>query len=182
MLHSLKKTGLIVVVLFLLFTAGGCHIWVPLPPHSYVVVPGRTHYVQPIVRARHHYRYFPASQVYYDTTKNIYFYQTNNIWLSATLLPRRIHIDLHNFVAIELDSPKPYVNHRKMVKRYPPGLQKEKHRRQREKQLEKKRQEEQLNRKKERLEKRKKEKELEKRKNKPAKGQKEKDHKKAIWK
>lgn len=132
MRHSRKNISLVVTVLVLLFAASGCRVWVPLPPHPHVRAPRVTHYAPPRA-ARHHYRYFPGTEVYFDTTSNIYFYLSDNIWLSAPLLPSHIRIDLNNFVTMELGGPKPYIYHKETIKRYPPGLRKEKHRKQREK-------------------------------------------------
>ncbi len=166
MRHSRRNIGLLATFLVLLFAASGCRVRVPLPPHPYVTAPRGTYYAPPHTRAaRHHYRYFPGNEVYFDTSRNLYFYLSDNVWLSGPLLPSYIQIDLNNFVTMELAGPKPFVYHQDTIKRYPPGLRKDKHRKQREKLREKEtRQKEQLKLKNNRLDRR--EGKLENRKNK----------------
>jgi hypothetical protein len=114
MLNSLKKLGLVGIIIILVFAAGGC---VVRPPHHpYPFAPGNLSPLQ----AQHHYRYFPDSQVYYDTTGATYFYLDNGVWLSGLFLPDHLHIDSNYYVNMELDSPRPYLYHRDTIKRHPP--------------------------------------------------------------
>ena len=94
----------------------------PLPPSP-----------REVARTIHRYHYFPGARVYYHPTRRVYFYLDGGVWLSAPILPPHIHIDLDHFIHIDIDGPKPYIYHRDHLRRYPPGLRKEKNRRQREK-------------------------------------------------
>lgn len=134
MRYSYRNLGLLTAALVLLFATNGCRMVVPLHPQPYVRAQRGVPHTPPHARAaRHHYRYFPAVEVYFDTTSNLYFYLSDNVWLSAPLLPGHIRIDVNNFVTMELDGPKPYVHHKNTIKKYPPGLRKKKHSKQRDK-------------------------------------------------
>lgn len=127
MRYSGKELGWLGVVLLLVFGLVGCHGLAPYPSHSSF----RRPYYRPMVRVKHHYRYYPENRIYYDTTRKIYFYQNNDIWLSAPLLPGHLHLNLDYYEIIDLDDPKPFIYHHDTIKRYPPGLRQEKHRKQR---------------------------------------------------
>jgi hypothetical protein len=128
------KILLLVFLLALISISSGCRVRPPLPPGLPVIVPGVIHHDTRHPRAlMHRYRYFPTAQVYFDLNRNVYFYFSNNVWLSAPRLPAHIHIDLNNFFTLELEGPKPYVHHSKTIKRYPPGLKKKLKREHREK-------------------------------------------------
>lgn len=75
-------------------------------------------------RAKHRYRYYPDSYVYYDSGRRLYFYSSIGDWKAAVALPSSIHIDLDRYVVIETDTDRPYVYHSDIVKRYPPGQMK----------------------------------------------------------
>jgi hypothetical protein len=77
-------------------------------------------------RAKHRYRYYPSSHVYYDTGRGLYFYYSNGDWRMSVSLPSRILIDVNDFVALEMDSDKPYRYHSEVKKKYPPGKVKNK--------------------------------------------------------
>jgi hypothetical protein len=72
-------------------------------------------------RAKHHYRYYPASHVYFDDGRGLYFYYEGGGWRVGASLPVGIHLEVHDFVEIEMDTDKPYVFHSEVVKKYPPG-------------------------------------------------------------
>lgn len=77
-------------------------------------------------RAKHKYRYYPLSYVYYDTGRSLYFYYEGGRWEVSVSLPSSIRIDVGDYVSIEMDDDKPYHYHSDVVKRYPPGHQKKK--------------------------------------------------------
>jgi len=77
-------------------------------------------------RAKHQYRYYPSSQVYYDTGRGIYFYYEGGRWQASVSLPSSIHIDVGRYVSLDMDADEPYHYHSDVVKRYPPGKQKKK--------------------------------------------------------
>ena len=77
-------------------------------------------------RAKHKYRYYPSSHVYYDTGRGLYFYYSNGDWRMSVSLPSRICIAVNDFVALEMNSDKPYKYHSEVKKKYPPGKMKKK--------------------------------------------------------
>ena len=77
-------------------------------------------------RAKHKYRYYPSSSVYYDSDRRIYFYLEGDNWEVGASLPSRLRIGLGRSVSIELDTDKPYVYNAEHVKKYPPGKMKKK--------------------------------------------------------
>ncbi|MEA3371699.1 MAG: hypothetical protein U9Q40_10200, partial [Campylobacterota bacterium] len=45
------------------------------------------------LRAKHHYRYYPDTSVYYDTGRSVYFYlDSNGAWRMAVSLPRFLKV------------------------------------------------------------------------------------------
>ena len=101
-------------MLISILTINGCYV---PPPGAYVPPP----------RVRHSlylYHYYPYAEVYFDNSRGLYFYLSDNVWLSAPVLPPHIHIDIDNYISLELDSPRPYIHHRDTVRRYPRGIKK----------------------------------------------------------
>jgi hypothetical protein len=72
-------------------------------------------------RAKHVYYYYPGQYVYYDTVRQIYFYQSGGGWASSAALPAGVRIDVRSYRVLEMDSDAPYTYHHDVVKRYPPG-------------------------------------------------------------
>ena len=77
-------------------------------------------------RAKHHYRYYPSSYVYYDTARSLYFYSEAGRWHVSVSLPSSIRIDVGDYVSLDMDTDEPYRYHSDVEKRYPPGRQKKK--------------------------------------------------------
>jgi hypothetical protein len=77
-------------------------------------------------RAKHQYRYFPDSHLYYDTGRRVYFYYEGGRWGTSVSLPSSIHIDVNDFVSVEMDTDEPYRYDSDIVKKYPPGQKKKK--------------------------------------------------------
>jgi len=77
-------------------------------------------------RAKHRYLYFPSCSVYYDTDRSVYFYIENGRWLVSVDLPNHLSAQLGNYVVLEMDTDKPYRQHGKHQKKYPPGQMKKK--------------------------------------------------------
>jgi hypothetical protein len=71
-------------------------------------------------RAKHHYYYYPGSQVYFDVGRKIYFYPFNGDWRVCATLPVGIRIDTRNYEVLDMDVDKPYVYHSDVAKKYPP--------------------------------------------------------------
>ena len=77
-------------------------------------------------RAKYRYHYYPSSYVYYDLGRKLYFYYDGGNWQVSVSLPSRIHIDIDDFVTLEMNTGRPYDYHSEVVKRYPPGHEKKK--------------------------------------------------------
>ena len=72
-------------------------------------------------RAKHQYRYYPSSSVYYDTGRGLYFYLKGDNWEVGASLPGNFRVGLGDSVSIELDTDKPYLQHAEHVKKYHRG-------------------------------------------------------------
>ena len=59
-------------------------------------------------RAKHHYRYYPPSQVYYDPGREAYFYYEGGRWQVSVSLPSSIHIDINDYVRLDMDADEPF--------------------------------------------------------------------------
>jgi len=77
-------------------------------------------------RAKHHYHYYPQSQVYFDVGRSLYFYYYGGGWQASVALPSGIHINAGEYVSLDMDVDRPYLYHSDVEKRYPPGQSKEK--------------------------------------------------------
>ena len=75
-------------------------------------------------RAKYRYHYHPSSHIYYDLGRRLYFYYDGGSWQVSVALPARIHIDINDYVTLEMYTGKPYDYHSEVVKRYPPGHEK----------------------------------------------------------
>lgn len=72
-------------------------------------------------RAKHEYYYYPASYVYFDVGRSLYFYYQGDQWRVSVSLPAAIHITVEDHVVLEMDDDRPYKYHSEVAKRYPPG-------------------------------------------------------------
>ncbi|MBW2218887.1 MAG: hypothetical protein JRF40_05270 [Deltaproteobacteria bacterium] len=77
-------------------------------------------------RAKHAYRYFPDSHVYFDVHREVYFYLSGDQWKMCVALPKNIRLHVCDYVSIEMDSDKPYTQFTKHKKKFPPGQLKKK--------------------------------------------------------
>ena len=75
-------------------------------------------------RAKHHYRYYPSSYVYFDVKRALYFYRSGNVWIKSYKLPPAITLNVNNYVTLTMGVDKPYKFHHNVIKKYPPGLSK----------------------------------------------------------
>jgi hypothetical protein len=71
------------------------------------------------------YKYYPDSEVYYDTNRGLYFYYEDGEWHASVSLPRSITLGTE-YVTMELDTDKPYTRHGEHTEKYPPGQGKNK--------------------------------------------------------
>jgi hypothetical protein len=77
-------------------------------------------------RAKYTYRYYPYHGIYFEERTGVYFYMVDGIWHTSVSLPVSIRITVNDFVTLDMDSDRPYEYHNDVVKRYPPGQQKNK--------------------------------------------------------
>jgi hypothetical protein len=69
-------------------------------------------------RAKHHYRYYPGTDVYYDTGRRLYFYLSGNDWAVAATLPAALKVKLGDYVSIEMATDRPYMYHKAHKAKY----------------------------------------------------------------
>ena len=71
------------------------------------------------------YQYYPNCSVYFDIQRSLYFYREDDNWKIFSALPKHLERQLGDFVKIETESAKPYLDNKKHAKKYPPeGLRK----------------------------------------------------------
>ena len=71
-------------------------------------------------QAKHQYLYYPSAFVYFDSTRNLYFYQDRGKWKGDTSRPNGLHLRNDEAVHLDMDTDKPYNFHKDVTKRYPP--------------------------------------------------------------
>lgn len=70
-------------------------------------------------QAKHTYHYYPNAKVYFDISKEVFFYMKGQSWQEAASLPGGSHVQLGDYVAIQMDSDKPYTRFIDHKKKYP---------------------------------------------------------------
>ena len=75
-------------------------------------------------RAKHKYEYYPDSQVYFESSRGLYFYLSGSNWKMTASLPTDLKLKLGNHVTIEMEGDKPYVKNAEHKTKYPPGQMK----------------------------------------------------------
>jgi hypothetical protein len=70
-------------------------------------------------RAKHQYRYWPGSQVYFAPERGVYFWLGENGWQMGANLPGGLRLS-GDTVTLDMDAARPYQWHREVVRRYPP--------------------------------------------------------------
>lgn len=71
-------------------------------------------------KEKYTYRYYPSCAVYYDTHKKLYYYPEKDNWKISAFLPSNIKRKLGDYVKLETDKDKPYIDNEKHVKKFPP--------------------------------------------------------------
>ncbi len=77
-------------------------------------------------RAKHTYHYYPNTEVYFDISRELFFYIEGDGWMVSASLPRHLHARLGDYVVIEMDSATPHTHSKKHKEKYPPGQMKDK--------------------------------------------------------
>jgi len=76
--------------------------------------------------AKHMYYYYPEAYVYFDISRQVYFFLEGDRWRMSVSLPHSVYVRLGDHVAIEMNSDKPYTQFHSHKKKYPPGQLKKK--------------------------------------------------------
>jgi len=99
-----------------------------------VVCEGHEHHAGPPPHApaygyhkKYTYHYYPDTQVYFDVSRQVYFYIEGDHWQVSAALPNQFRVGLGDYVTIEADTAQPYEYHTEHVHKYPPGQMKDKH-------------------------------------------------------
>ena len=71
-------------------------------------------------RQKYSYRYYPSCSVYYDIHRRLYFYREGDNWKIFASLPSNFNGKLDDYVKVEMNNDKPYLEYDKHVKEYPP--------------------------------------------------------------
>jgi hypothetical protein len=71
-------------------------------------------------RQKYSYRYYPSCSVYYDIQRRFYYYLEDDNWKISVSLSSNLERKLGDYVKIEMDNDKPYIDHDKHVKDFPP--------------------------------------------------------------
>jgi len=69
-------------------------------------------------RMMYHYDYYPATEVYFDTIRHLYFYQDKGRWMMSVALPVAFQTE-GTSVRLKLKTSQPYTLHREHRKLYP---------------------------------------------------------------
>jgi hypothetical protein len=77
-------------------------------------------------RAKYKYYYYPSCSIYFDIDRKVYFYLSGENWEMRAELPSSLKVKLGDHLTLELETDKPYINHKEHQKKYPPGQQKKK--------------------------------------------------------
>jgi len=72
-------------------------------------------------RQRYSYRYYSSCSVYYDVDRSLYYYPEGDNWTISASLPSNLEGKLGDFVKIEMDTDKPYTDHKNHVQNFPPN-------------------------------------------------------------
>ena len=59
-------------------------------------------------RAKYKYHYYPKANVYYDASRNLYFYIEGDKWRAAVSLPLNLKLNLGGYVSMKMESDRPY--------------------------------------------------------------------------
>jgi hypothetical protein len=62
-------------------------------------------------RGLYRYQYFPEAQVYYDPSRELFFYNHRGEWIKSPALPREFRNRLGDFVIVELNDDDPLRHH-----------------------------------------------------------------------
>jgi hypothetical protein len=70
----------------------------------------------PTEEKAYRYQYFPDAQVYFDPSRELYFYMSDGEWTKSPTLPREFRNRLGDFVVIETEDDDPYQYNKEAMK------------------------------------------------------------------
>jgi hypothetical protein len=131
---NMYEFGILIFVIFLIIFLSGCRtpgrIYIgnglhgPAPSHLYENGSPPPWAPAHGNRVKHIYRYYPYHGIYFEEKAGVYFYLSDGRWQMAASLPAYIRITVNDFVALDMDTDRPYEYHNHVIKKYPPGQQK----------------------------------------------------------
>ena len=71
-------------------------------------------------KQKYSYRYYPSCSVYYDIHRRLYYYLEDDNWKIFASLPNNLEKKLGDYVKIEMDNDKPFIDNDKHVKKFLP--------------------------------------------------------------
>ena len=60
-------------------------------------------------RAKYKYNYYPEANVYFDSSRNLYFYVEGDSWQASVSLPLTLKAQLGKYISVEMEYDKPYL-------------------------------------------------------------------------
>ena len=69
-------------------------------------------------RAKHSYHYYPSAYVYFDTSREVYFYIKGGAWKMSVSLPESLRVKLGDHVTIEMETDEPYTKFKEHKKKH----------------------------------------------------------------
>jgi hypothetical protein len=127
MIHSCSKRLLTTLIIFSLSAAlGGCATigaTAGTGPDNQAAVKNGPPAHAPAYgyRAKYQYRYYPACSVYFDIGRKMYFFLEGDHWRISAQLPDSLRVQLSDYVVLEMDTDRPYLDYEKHRQKYPPG-------------------------------------------------------------
>lgn len=104
----------LLLLLLIIPVFAGCRV-TGVGVHATVGTPPPPHY------DHFQYYYYPDAEVYFDISRNVYFYYYGGRWVMSARLPRHIHIEIDDHVILKLETDRPYSYHPKHLQAYPRG-------------------------------------------------------------
>jgi hypothetical protein len=72
----------------------------------------------PVQQSQYRYVYYPEQQVYYSPETRNWFWMSGNAWQTGLYLPSGLRVDISNGVSVNLNSPRPYIQHAYVEEHY----------------------------------------------------------------
>jgi len=123
MMKGLSRLTLMAIAFFLLISTSGCfhhhkHVRHKSPAAESTRAPKIRYLPQWLAPAQkvstpkkvYTYQYYPTVNIYYDTTRKLYFFTDGEDWQEAPRLPSNVQIDQDEGVTVKLKTDKPFLS------------------------------------------------------------------------